>query len=495
MSTTADLLPDEIWLHIFMFLTEKECYESICFTKKHWILNLYPIRKEVLSFNYYSELNRYIQFVLIPSSSPPTIKKKNVTSTVTLGTSSGSVIASTIAPQIEEKKLKIQILFDSLDKFNNLKSIYLINCGLNDSIVEKICLTFKKNLKILNISKNKNLSHSVLKNIMLCENLKELNISYNFQNIKKDKNELFELLKFPPNLEILNISGLLNEIPTFEEYFKLLKINIKTIIAYHLTNISLLTIENIQQLILESMSSLIELYNHCFIYLKTNAFQMIYNELRFYPDNDLIYKSIENGHSRVLDLLNSIQYPINELLPIEIIENIIRNKHYNVISKLRMYNYSRFNELSNEIMNEIIRNGDDETIVELRRISYLNRSLWDSINIESISEAIRNGYKGVIDHIRMLNLIDKINQVDIKHVNYAIEKGYTGVIKQLVHSNYQKINDIDPTIAAEAIIKNSSIEQSLRNANYKKLDKVKLIMNDLLKNNNKQQMKQMKKRK
>ncbi|KAF0984942.1 hypothetical protein FDP41_000841 [Naegleria fowleri] len=503
-------LPDEIILHILHFIPDEECFHSTCFTRKHWVVDIWPKRKQVLSFNYLPELDRYLHSVKNVSSSASKTKIANI------GSTAGSINASATASHIEEKKVKIIVLFDAFEKFTNLKEISLVNCGLNDSILEKICTNFKRKLLILNISKNKNLSWSNTQRcIMLCENLKKLDWSYNFQsppNIPQQLpggggttnstdrdngstalNELWvQTVQFPKSIEWVNVSGFLNQIPNFEHLYILierfsegasLKSNpfegiqiphIRAFVANHLTDISIIKTEKCQKLMTISIPSLMEMYHHCLIYLKSAAFSIIYDALHFNPSEDLIYECILKGHVRVLELLASVDYTIDNI-PIDVIEQSILNGNCSLISKLRVLNFHHFNDLSDDLLNQLICKGDTSSIMELRTCN-LNRQKWDQIKLSSIEEAVRNGSKDVLEHVRMLNLTDLLNQVAVEHVEYSLEKGHSGVLKQLAHANYPKFNDLSPHVLANVILKSPALESTLKKVGYSKLNQVKSLM-------------------
>ncbi|KAG2374025.1 hypothetical protein C9374_011104 [Naegleria lovaniensis] len=498
-----NLLPDEIILHILHFIPDHECFHSTCFTRKNWVLNIWPKRKQVLSLNHLSELDRYLHSVKSVSSSSKT-KIANI------GSTAGSINASATAPHIEEKKVKIIVLFDAFEKFTNLKQISLVNCGLNDSILEKICTNFKRKLITLNISKNKNLTwNNTQRCIMLCENLKKLDLSYNFQSSNMSQQTLggassngsdnstmsdlwVQTVQFPKSVEWVNVSGFLNQIPNFELLYILierfsektfLKNNpfegvqipyIRAFAANHLTDISIIKPEKCQKLMSISIPSLVEMYHHCFLYLKSAAFSIIYDALHFYPSEDLIYECILKGHVRVLELLASVDYVIDNT-PIDVIEESILNGNSSLVSKLRVLNYHYFNELSDDLLDQLICKGDTLTIMELRACN-LNRQKWDQIKVSSIEEAVRNGSKDVLEHVRMLNLTELLNQVAVEHVEYSLEKGHSGVLKQLAHANYPKFNDISPQVLASVVLKSPALESTLKKVGYSKLNEVKSLM-------------------
>jgi len=481
-------LPDEIILHVMQYIEDSECFHSTCFTKKSWVLNIWPQRKTRLNVNDLSELDRYLYNVNVSKSTNQTTSKK--TKSATIGSTAGAIAATLKAMHIEEKRVGTKVLFDSFEKFTNLTEISLVNCGLNDSILDKLCHTFRKKLIRLNVAKNKSLSltwPSVQKSILACECLTHLDISYNFQNSNTapSTERWVDTSLFPKQLVWVNISGLLKQIPDFESLHVLIerfseaaasKNNpyegyqvpfIRTFVANHLTDISLLTLDKCNRLASKSLPSLLSLYNHCLIYGKSEAFTKIHETLRFHPSDDFIYTCLESGHTKILDLLSTVGFPINNI-PIEVVENSILNGHSSIISKLRVLGFVGFNDISEQLLDNLVRKGDTQSILELR-LCNLDRQKWESITLSSMEEAIRNGNKDVLEHIRMLNLTELINNVAVENVEYSLEKGHNGVLKQLIHSNYSKINDLNPTIIANAIIKSSTVEAMLRNANYKNL--------------------------
>ena len=318
-----NFLPNELILHILHYIPDHECFHSTCFTRKNWVLNIWPQRKQVLSFNALSELDRYLVSVK-PNNSTKT-KSANI------GSTAGAINASATASHIEERRVGIKVLYDSLEKFTNLHHISLVNCGLNDSILEKICFTFKRRIISLDIAKNRNLSwNNTQKCIMMCENLKKLDISYNFQShpsnvpVTSDENEdpisWVATVQFPKHVEWVNVSGFLNQIRDFDSLFTLVSrfskqaaasCNpfeciqtpfIRAFVANHLTDVSMLKPEKCKKLMAVSTPSLIELYNHCLVYLKSVAFTMIYETLRYYPSEEFISDCIlkrSYSHPRV----------------------------------------------------------------------------------------------------------------------------------------------------------------------------------------------------
>ncbi|EFC49588.1 predicted protein [Naegleria gruberi] len=484
MLSQLETLPNEIILHILHYIDDNECFHSTCFTKKYWLLTIWPYRKEKLAINSYSDLDRYLQNV-----SNNTNNKVSSAKNSTIGSVVGAINASSRATHIEEKKISTKILYDYFDRFTHLKEISLVNCGLNDSSLEKLCSINKRGLISLNISKNKNLTWAnTQKCIMLCENIKSLDISYNFQAStpnQNTQNTWIESLTLPMSLERLNISGFLSEIPDFESLFKLIKKFskenqetehpiIKVFTANHLTEFSLLKPEYLKTLRELSKKTMIEMYNHCFIFLKSLTFVEIYTSLGFYPATELINECIIKGHTRSLELLASIDFPFNEI-SLGVLEEAILAGHSSIISKLRVLGFTRFDDISDDLLDKLVTKGDAAAITELRSCNVPRRK-WDLITLSAVETAVRNGNKDVLEHIRMLNLGDLLKQVAIEHVEYALERGHSGILKQLTSCNYQYLNDINAQILANIVAKSVTFEIVLRNAGYKNLTEIKSLI-------------------
>ena len=187
------------------------------------------------------------------------------------------------------------------------------------------------------------------------------------------------------------------------------------------------------------------------------------------------------GHIRILELLGSVDYPVNNLST-DIIEKSIINGHPSLIPKLRVLGYSYFNDISDDFLDYLISKGDATSINELR-LCNLNRQKWDYIKLESIEEAVRNGCKDVLEHIRMLNLTELLNKVAVEHVETSLERGHYGVLRQLLHSNYPKMDNISPQILANTILRSPSLEATLKNSSYSRMNEVKILMKNALADN------------